>query len=341
MSIEEEIFRKRRIKKDALISYGFKKNGPYYIYSKEFMNHNFKAEIKVDDASVVTGKVYDLDMEEEYTNFRIDDVVGDFANTVKEEYQNILRDIANCCFIEEDFMFDQSNRISIKIKEKYHVHPEFLWEKFPDYGVFRNEKSDKWFAIIMKLDKSKVIKEEVGLVEVLNVKLDDKVEEYIQREGIYPAYHSSKKNWVSIILDDTLTDDEVMMLISISYDLSDVTGDWIIPANPYYYDIIGAFEKTDTTYWKQPSSIQIGDMVYIYMAKPYSAILFQCQVVEINIPDNFKIKNHSISYDMKLKLLKKYDKEEWSLEKLKEYGVKAIRSPRRLPKILSEELIRN
>ena len=60
-----------------------------------------------------------------------------------------------------------------------------------------------------------------------------------------------------------------------------------------------------------------------------------------DIPDNFKIKNHSISYDMKLKLLKKYDKEEWSVEKLKEYGVKAIRSPRRLPKILSEELIRN
>lgn len=341
MTIEEEIFRKRKVKKDALISYGFKKEGSFYIYSKEFMNHSFKAEIKVDEASVVTGKVYDLDMEEEYTNFRLDDVVGDFVNTVKEEYQNILRDIAVRCFTEEDFMFEQSNRISMKIKEKYHVHPEFLWEKFPDYGVFRNEKSDKWFAIIMKLDKSKVIKEEVGLVEVLNVKLDDKVEEYIQRKGIYPAYHSSKKNWVSIILDDTLIDDEVMRLISISYDLSDVTGDWIIPANPYYYDIIGTFEKTDTIYWKQPSSIQIGDMVYIYMAKPYSAILFQCQVVEINIPDNFKIKNHSISYDMKLKLLKKYDKEEWSLEKLKEYGVKAIRSPRRLPKILSEELIRN
>ena len=79
-------------------------------------------------------------------------------------------------------------------------------------------------------------------------------------------------------------------------------------------------------------------MVYIYMAKPYSAILFQCQVVEINIPDNVKTKDHSISYDMKLKLLKKYDKEEWPLEKLKEYGVKSIRSPRRLPKILSEKL---
>lgn len=338
MSIEEEIFRKRSIKKDALISYGFKKKGSYYIYSKEFMNHSFKAEIKVDEVSIVTGKVYDLDMEEEYTNFRIDDVVGDFANTVKEEYQNILQDIAIHCFTEEDFMFNQSNRISIKIKEKYQVHPEFLWEKFPDHGVFRNKKSNKWFAIIMNLDKSNLQKEKTGLVEVLNVKLDDKVEAYIQREGIYPAYHLSKKNWVSIILDDTLTDDEVMRLISISYDLSDVVGDWIIPANPYYYDMISTFEKTDTTYWKQPSSIQIGDMVYIYMAKPYSAILFQCQVVEINIPDNVKTKDHSISYDMKLKLLKKYDKEEWPLEKLKEYGVKSIRSPRRLPKILSEKL---
>ena len=338
MSIEEDVFRKRKVKEDALISYGFKKKESYYSYSKEFMNHNMKAEIVINEVGIVTGKVYDLDMEEEYTNFRIEGIVGDFANTVKEEYQNILQDIATHCFIEEEFMFEQSNRISRKIKEKYHIHPEFLWEKFPNYGIFRNEKSDKWFAIIMNLNRSKFRKEEEGIVEVLNVKLEDKVEENIKRKGIYPAYHSNKKNWVSIILDDTLTDEEVMDLISISYDLSDITGDWIIPANPNYYDIIGAFEKTDTMDWKQPSSVQVGDMVYIYMAKPYSAILFQCEVVEINIPTNSKNSNYSISYDMKLRLVKKYDKEKWPLEKLKEYGVKAIRSPRRIPKTLSQEL---
>ena len=338
MSIEEEMFRKRKIKKDALISYGFKKKESYYIYSKKFMNHSMKIEVIVNEKSLVTGKVYDLDTKEEYTNFRIEGIVGDFANTVKEEYQNILQDIATHYFIEEEFMFEQSNRISRKIKEKYHIHPEFLWEKFPNYGIFRNEKSDKWFAIIMNLNRSKFRKEEEGIVEVLNVKLEDKVEENIKRKGIYPAYHSNKKNWISIVLDDTLTDEEVMDLISISYDLSDITGDWIIPANPNYYDIIGAFEKTDTMDWKRPSSVQVGDMVYIYMAKPYSAILFQCEVVEINIPTNSKHSNYSISYDMKLRLVKKYDKEKWPLEKLKEYGVKAIRSPRRIPKTLSQEL---
>lgn len=221
MSIEEDIFRKRKANKEMLSSYGFKKEGDYYIYSKEFMGHSFQAEIMVDDYGLVTGKVYDLDTREEYTNFRVENAVGDFANTVKAEYQKILEDIALHCFLREDFLFTQSNRISIRIKERYHVFPEFLWEKFPDYGIFRNKSSSKWFAIIMNLDKSKLLKDEEGLVEVLNVKLDDKVEEYIKRKEIYPAYHSSKKNWVSIILDDTLSDDEVMELISISYSLTD------------------------------------------------------------------------------------------------------------------------
>ena len=42
MSIEEDVFRKRKLKEDALISYGFKKKESYYIYSKKFMNNSMK-----------------------------------------------------------------------------------------------------------------------------------------------------------------------------------------------------------------------------------------------------------------------------------------------------------
>ena len=41
---------------------------------------------------------------------------------------------------------------------------------------------------------------------------------------------------------------------------------------------------------------------------------------------------------MKLKLLKKYDEDEFSIRKLEEYGVKAVRSARSIPKKLVEEL---
>lgn len=40
------------------------------------------------------------------------------------------------------------------------------------------------------------------------------------KKGIYIAYHMNKKNWVSIILDDTLTDNEIISLIDISYNNS-------------------------------------------------------------------------------------------------------------------------
>lgn len=36
--------------------------------------------------------------------------------------------------------------------------------------------------------------------------------------GIYPSYHLSKKSWISIILDDTLSDKEIMNLVDLSYD---------------------------------------------------------------------------------------------------------------------------
>lgn len=73
----------------------------------------------------------------------------------------------------------------------------------------------------MNIDKSKLIPEKTGEIEILNVKLDEKVPIYLEQKGIYPSYHLSKKSWVSIILDDTLTDEKIMQLIDISYENSD------------------------------------------------------------------------------------------------------------------------
>lgn len=220
MSIESEVFKKHIPNNKKLIKYGFKEYNNEYEFSKTFMNNTFRADIVIDDKGQVIGKVIELELNEEYTNFRIENAIGEFVNTVRNEYIKILQDIANCCFEREDFIFDQTNRIANFIKEKYKVAPEFLWDKFPGYGVFRNTKSNKWFGIIMNIDKSKIISDKSGEIEILNVKLDDDVQNYLGIEGIYPSYHLSKKSWISIILDDTLSDKQIMDLIDISYNLS-------------------------------------------------------------------------------------------------------------------------
>lgn len=56
-------------------------------------------------------------------------------------------------------------------------------------------------------------------VAIINVKLDDEVEEYLKYEGIYKAYHMNKKKWVSIMLDERVSDDLLLKLVDKSYNL--------------------------------------------------------------------------------------------------------------------------
>ena len=55
---------------------------------------------------------------------------------------------------------------------------------------------------------------------------------------------------------------------------------WLIPANPKYYDVEAAFAAQDTIRWKQSSRVAVGDTIYLYVAAPVSAILYQCKAVE-------------------------------------------------------------
>lgn len=118
------------------------------------------------------------------------------------------------------FKFDQSNRIAGLIKDKYDNNPEFLWEN-SDAAIFRNKSSGKWYGIIMRITKDKLGEISKKEVEVLNIKLDtDEIMLLLNEAGFYPAYHMSKHNWISITLDDTVPDDEIMNFISESFSLT-------------------------------------------------------------------------------------------------------------------------
>jgi len=215
MYIEEKIFKRCKLNLDKLTTYGFKKKKDKYEYSCNFCNDDFKAYFSVSMHGDVTGKVYDLEMDDEYTLFRIDANHGEYVTKVREEYKKLLMDIKDKCFDKELFIGNQSNRITKYICDKYKVKPEFLWEKYEGAGVFRNKKNNKWFGIIMNVDKSKITRGS-GEIEVLDLKSAN-VSSEIKIKGIYEAYHMNKKNWISIILDDTLSDSEIIKYIDNSY----------------------------------------------------------------------------------------------------------------------------
>ena len=265
-------------------------------------------------------------------------MTGEFVNKVREAYKSILKDIRNNCYDTKYFISNQANRITSYIDKKYGDRPEFLWNKFPRYGVFRNKYNSKWYAIIMNINLSK-LDNGTGEVEIINLKLDEnKVIKLLKQKGYYKAYHMNKKDWISILLNDTLTDNEIIELINESYNLINEVEEWIVPANPKYYDIVNCFNETDEIIWKQSSNIHVNDLVYLYVAEPYSKIMYKCKVLEVNIPYEYKDNNVSMKYVMKLKLLNKLESNNYSFEYLNNLGIKAIRGPRKITKDISNIL---
>ena len=59
---------------------------------------------------------------------------------------------------------------------------------------------------------------------------------------------------------------------------------WMIPANTKYFDVAGCFEKHGFVYWRQHFNFQTGDIVYIYVSSPESAVRYKCVVDGHDLP---------------------------------------------------------
>ena len=58
-------------------------------------------------------------------------------------------------------------------------------------------------------------------IDVLNIKCDPMMIGSLRmKEGFFPAYHMNKENWISILLDGTVSADEIKPLLELSYQLT-------------------------------------------------------------------------------------------------------------------------
>lgn len=236
------------------------------------------------------------------------------------------------------------------VRKKYKSNMEYLWESTPDAGIFRHKDNRKWYGLVMEVPKNRFGLPEEGSVCTLNVKTADPMlhDVLIRQDGFFPGYHMNKQNWISILLDGTVPFGKICDMIDISYQATASKEkkaklrppkEWLIPANPKYYDIIHAFDDTDTINWKQGSGIKTKDTVFLYVAAPISAILYKCKVLETDIPYDYRDGSLTIKSLMKIKLLKRYQPNCFTFEKLKsEYDIFAVRGPRSVPEQLSAAL---
>lgn len=113
----------------------------------------------------------------------------------------------------------QRERITQYMQDTYGTVAEYLWADSPTGAVFRHPASGKWYAIMMS-----VLPERLGLqgeqaLDVMNVKCSTvMIGSLLSNRGFLPAYHMNKDHWISILLDDSVADNQIFPLLELSYD---------------------------------------------------------------------------------------------------------------------------
>jgi len=224
VTIEQKVFSRKRFNTGSMEDYGFENKGACRVLSREFMDGDLTAEIRVYENGSVQGRVLDNMSGEEYVLLRLPNASGAYVGAVREAYEELLQDISRSCCTDVSFVSDQSNRIAAAILDKYSVEPDFPWDegKNSPAGVFRHGASGKWFGLIMNIDRRLLDKSGAEeLVDVLNLKADESKTALLHKiSGIYPAYHMNHSKWISVVLDDTLDDEDVMRLVDESFRLT-------------------------------------------------------------------------------------------------------------------------
>jgi len=330
------IFDNKKINEECLIKYGFILDSNEFLFKKKLSDNNLQMIVRIMEKDFDV-KVYDLSLEEEYFPINLKNATG-YVAQMQNEVNDIIEDILEKCFCDDSMRA----KVLSYVKRKYGTIPEYPWdESFENYGTLK-ANNGKWYGLIMPIKYSLIGNESDRVVDVINIKLPpEKIVSLIDHVHFYPAYHMNKKYWITILLDNLIDERKLYELIDESYDL--IGGNlnkskrkWIIPANPKYFDVVSAFEnsKDGIVNWKQGAGIEVGDVVYMYVAKPYSAILYKGEVIKVHIPHETKNKYVNVPEIMQIKVLDKYDKEKYTLELMKKYGVTTVRGPR----YMSEDL---
>ena len=213
----EDIFLRKKAVPEKLAAYGFQKIRGGYRYGMNILDNAFALEITVGKGIVPDTKLTEIVTGEEYVLYKTD-AVGTFVGEVRTAVTNILQDIVNQCYETAAFKAEQSVALIAYVREKYGDELEYLWNKFPDNAVWRRKDNEKWYGALLTVSRRKLGIPSDEIVEIIDLRTEpEAMENLIDNARFFPGWHMNKKHWYTIILDGTVSMDEICRRVDESY----------------------------------------------------------------------------------------------------------------------------
>ena len=199
----DTLFQRRKVNFDALLPFGFSKKGSGYSYSTSLVDGQFEMRATVTKEGKLSAEVIENSSGENYVLHRVSGATGAFVGRVREEYERVLRMIADACFEPDVFKSAGAILVIQYARKKYHNNLEFLWKHSPGNAILRRQDTAKWYAAILTVQKKKLGLSGEGAIEVLDVRMKPQdIAVLVDGKKYLPGYHMNKQHWVTICLDD-------------------------------------------------------------------------------------------------------------------------------------------
>ncbi len=203
---------------EKLTEYGFVKQDDSYIFSADIMDDMFRLHVYVTASGVTEFEVIDKVTNEEYTLVKTTGAVGSFVGTVRAKCEDILNDIVSKCYEPDIFKSEYAKLVIQHIRDTYGAEAEYLWEKFPNNAIFREGKTQKWYAALLTVEKQKIGIDEEGTIEIIDLKdTPDNIATLVDGKSYLAGYHMNKKHWYTICLDGSVPIEEIYERIQVSF----------------------------------------------------------------------------------------------------------------------------
>ncbi|MGN1163229.1 MAG: MmcQ/YjbR family DNA-binding protein [Candidatus Ornithospirochaeta sp.] len=142
---------------------------------------------------------------------------GAFVSKLREEAESIL---SGLLYPLLSLSSPERDRVISLFGEKYGIKPETPWSDDEESMVFRSPSCGKWIALMMRIPSSRLGIPGEEKVCAVNLKHDEKaIPALIDRKFVFPAWHMSKKTWITVLLSPSLDWDFFSSLIERSREL--------------------------------------------------------------------------------------------------------------------------
>lgn len=221
MDLIKSVFQRKAVVKDKLTAYGFTYHSGAYAYHTILPGSGFEMNVTITPQGQVSASVIDPTLNEPYTLHLVNDAAGSFVGGIRSEYEQTLRDIADKCFEPDVFKSVQAKELIRHVRDTYGDEPEYLWTKFPDNAVWRRKDTGKWYGALLSVSTSKLGISPGKMAEMIDLRIQpEKIDALIDRKIYFPGWHMNKKHWYTIILDGSVSFEELCQRMDESYKLA-------------------------------------------------------------------------------------------------------------------------